>query len=81
MNLQGSIVQKANLLREGIVAVRRELNSINGRFKKTNVSNLELFEVKLVDNSSELKMFDSLSQLGGKRFSRKGFSCLKDAQK
>lgn len=65
MNLQGSIVQKANLLREGIVAVRRELNSINGRFKKTNVSNLELFEVKLIDNSSELKMFDSLSQLGG----------------
>ena len=41
------------------------MNSINGRFKKTNVSNLELFEVKLVDNSSELKMFDSLSQLGG----------------
>jgi hypothetical protein len=65
MNLQGSIVQKATLLREGIVAVRRELNSINSRFKKTNVSNLELFEVKLVDNSSELKMFDSLSQLGG----------------
>lgn len=65
MNLQGSIVQKANLLREGIVAVRRELNSINARFKKTNVSNLELFEVKLIDNSTELKMFDSLSQLGG----------------
>ena len=65
MNLQGSIVQKANLLREGVVAVRRELNSINTIFRKTNVSNLELFEVKLVDNSSELKMFDSLSQLGG----------------
>ena len=27
MNLQGSIVQKANLLKEGVVAVRRELNS------------------------------------------------------
>ena len=65
MNLQGSIVQKANLLKEGVVAVRRELNSINTRFKKTNVSNLELFEVNLIDNSSELKMFDSLSQLGG----------------
>ena len=65
MNLQGSIVQKANLLKEGVVALRRELNSINTRFKKTNVSNLELFEVKLQDNSSELKMFDSLSQLGG----------------
>ena len=58
-------MQKANLLKEGVVAVRRELNSINTRFKKTNVSNLELFEVNLIDNSSELKMFDSLSQLGG----------------
>ena len=65
MNLQGSILSKANLLRDGIVTVRRELNSINSRFKKTNVSNLELFEVKFKDNSSELKMFEALSQLGG----------------
>jgi len=65
MHLQGSIVKKANMLREGIIEIRRELNSINDRFRKTEVSNLELFRVKLVEDKSEIGVFDALGELGG----------------
>lgn len=65
MHLQATIVKKANLLKEGVVEIRRELNSINSRFRKTEVSNLDMFQVNLNENTSEIKIFDSLGELGG----------------
>jgi len=55
-------------LERGLAVLQAEIETINDRFRKTKVNNLEIFKVNFRVHESETKVFKTLDQLGGPLF-------------